>query len=138
MNYTGFTPALSKNTGTLSIVVNLGNIYSHASSDLHHSHSDGILTLMIEDTIAKIERRLRDSGSLPVEKRLELEQLLAQLRREAADCPVSDSPGTDRGDDDARSAIDRLQSSVTGFEATHPQLVGLVNRISTVLANMGI
>jgi hypothetical protein len=31
-----------------------------------------------------------------------------------------------------------LESSVGEFEKTHPQLVGIVNRIASMLANMGI
>lgn len=92
---------------------------------------------MIEETIARIEERLRAAESLAPERRQELEELLAQLRREAAGVAIE--CGEPAGaDEDARSAVNRLESSLTEFEASHPQLVGLVNRISTVLANMGI
>ena len=92
---------------------------------------------MIEDTIAKIEQRLRSAQSLPTEERLELQQLLAQLRSEASSLPNVPA-ATISSDDDAQTALDRLQESLTEFETTHPQLVGTVNRISTILANMGI
>lgn len=93
---------------------------------------------MIEDTIAKIEQRLRTAERLPTAERQELEQLLAQLRAEAASLPRSPTGGKSYPDDDAQTAIDRLQESLTEFETTHPQLVGTVNRISTILSNMGI
>ena len=93
---------------------------------------------MIEDTIAKIEERLRAADSLPVEQRIELEQLLADLRRESRSLPMLARRHADESDIDLRGAIDRLESSLTEFEATHPKLTGLVNRISTLLANMGI
>lgn len=93
---------------------------------------------MIEDTIAKIEQRLRTAQSLPPAERLELEQLLAQLRSEAHSLPRTPALPTASPDDDAHTALGRLQESLTEFETTHPQLVGTVNRISTILANMGI
>jgi hypothetical protein len=93
---------------------------------------------MIEDTIAKIEQRLRSAQSLPPDERLELQQLLAQLRSEARSLPNVPAALHSSDDDDAQTALGRLQESLTEFETTHPQLVGTVNRISTILANMGI
>jgi len=93
---------------------------------------------MIEDTIAKIEQRLRTANSLPPGERSELEQLLTQLRAEARSLPRPPQSAAFHQDDDAHTALDRLQESLTEFETTHPQLVGTVNRISTILANMGI
>jgi hypothetical protein len=94
---------------------------------------------MIEDTIQKIEMRLRTNHALSETDRKELEQLLAQLRNEAHTLPrppVAKQPVTE--EDDAQSALGRLKESLTEFETTHPKLVGTVNRISTILANMGI
>lgn len=96
---------------------------------------------MIEDTIARIEERLRAADSIPAEKRRELEQLILELRREAAALPPHVRARRTNESDlvlDARTAVDRLGENLTEFEATHPQLVGLVNRISTFLSNMGI
>lgn len=94
---------------------------------------------MIEDTIGKIEQRLRSTNALPDAERAELEQLLTQLRREARSLPgppLSSTPVSEG--DDAHTALGHLQESLAEFENTHPQLVGTVNRISTILANMGI
>ena len=94
---------------------------------------------MIEDTIAKIEQRLQTANTLPTAERTELEQLLAQLRREAGDLPNNSMPVSAAPiDDDAHSALSRLQETLAEFETSHPQLVGTVNRISTILSNMGI
>ena len=92
---------------------------------------------MIEDTINKIEQRLRSSENLSPDKRVELESLLAELRTEIATLPGAQkrARGDDSDDDDL---LDKLNQSVTEFETTHPQLIGIVNRISTILANMGI
>ena len=93
---------------------------------------------MIEQTIAKLEERLR-SASLSAGQRAEIERLLAELRAElavardsGAEMPVQTEVPEDE------SPLDRLNQSVTQFETTHPQLVAIVNRISAVLANMGI
>jgi hypothetical protein len=93
---------------------------------------------MIEDTIAKIEARLRTAGSLPPEERQELAELLSQLRAEAGSLPLRSEEGADLEDDDVQGALGRLEELLSEFETTHPQLVGIVNRISTILANMGI
>ena len=94
---------------------------------------------MIEDTIARIEERLRTAQNLPSSERAELQDLLAQLRTEAASLPHLRGPvGQSDDDKDVQSALGRLEESLTEFETTHPQLVGIVNRISTILANMGI
>jgi chromosome segregation ATPase len=92
---------------------------------------------MIEDTIAKIEERLRTAQHLPSSERAELEDLLAQLRRETASLPSVSEQFRDE-DEDVHTTLGRLEESLTEFETTHPQLVGIVNRISTILANMGI
>ena len=94
---------------------------------------------MIEDTIGKIEQRLRTANALPDADRFELEQLLAQLRNEARSLPRQPFlPRPLAEDADAHTALRQLRQSITEFETSHPQLVGTVNRISTILANMGI
>jgi hypothetical protein len=93
---------------------------------------------MIEDTIARIQARLDSAQSLPAAERQELEDLLTQLRREAASLPSVPQSDAAADEDDVHGALDRLGESLTEFETTHPQLVGIVNRISTILANMGI
>ena len=95
--------------------------------------------LVIDETISRIEERLREADSLSPAQRTELQGLLTQLRREARSLPADALP-PDEGseDEDAHSAITRLEESLTAFETSHPQLTGLLNRISAILANMGI
>lgn len=95
---------------------------------------------MIEKTILRIEERLRAAESLSPAQREELEQLLVQLRDEARTFPADRLPAEVSSDDedDARNAISRLEESLASFETSHPRLTGVVNRISTMLANMGI
>ena len=95
------------------------------------------LSAVIEQTIARIEERLRAAQSLSPEQRAELHQLLNQLRREARSLPPNALPETEP-DDDIHSSVNRLGEALTAFETSHPQLTGAVNRISAILANMGI
>jgi hypothetical protein len=108
---------------------------------------------MIQDTIQQIEARLNEQ--LPAEKRAELVKLLGTLKQEVQELSKTDA-------DQARSiagfaqvsaheatrsepnptalqhALAGLQSSVEGFEETHPRLVQAVNSVCTALSNLGI
>jgi hypothetical protein len=97
------------------------------------------MEVVIEETISRIEERLRETECLSPAQRAELQELLARLRREA-DCLPTGALPADAGpeSEDAQSAISRLEESLTALETSHPQLISLVNRISTMLANMGI
>jgi hypothetical protein len=65
---------------------------------------------MIEDTIAKIEARLRTAGSLPPEERQELAELLSQLRAEAGSLPLRSEEGADLEDDDVQGVLGRWRN----------------------------
>jgi len=110
---------------------------------------------MLQDTISKIEGRIRSSGAVDDTQRAELLALLTGLRSEigtlskthqeqaesiAAFADVSAQEATRETKNPAtlRHSISGLESSVGEFEKSHPQLVGIVNRIASVLANMGI
>jgi hypothetical protein len=110
---------------------------------------------MLQDTISKIEGRIENAAALDGEHRAELLQLLGQLKTEvtslsathqeqaesiAAFTEVSTREAT-RASKNAQAlghSIGGLQSSVAEFESSHPQLAGVVNRIASLLANMGI
>ncbi len=110
---------------------------------------------IIQDRIEKIEATLKDAGSLTEETRAELLRLLAELKAEVA--PLTQTHGEDaqsithfasasvheatrtaRKPDQADAALKGLTASVEGFEASHPRLVEVVNRIAITLSNMGI
>jgi len=110
---------------------------------------------MIDQTIQKIEARLRHASSMSEENRRELLTLLATLKDEVTqlsetngDAAESITGFTDLSSHEAtRQASDRqlldlsiegLSKSVSGFETSHPQLVQLVNRIATILSNLGV
>jgi hypothetical protein len=110
---------------------------------------------MLDDTISKIEGRIRNAGDVDDTRRAELLKLLGELRGEiaalarthqeqaqsiASFAEVSAQEATRETKNPAalRHSIGGLESSVGEFEKTHPQLVGIVNRIASMLANMGI
>jgi hypothetical protein len=110
---------------------------------------------MLQDTISKIEGRIQNSAALGDEHRAELLKLLGQLKTEITDLSKTHQEQAESiasfAEVSAREAtresknaetlghsIGGLQSSVGEFESSHPQLAGLVNRIASILANMGI
>jgi hypothetical protein len=110
---------------------------------------------MLNDTISKIEDRIRNSGAVDEARRAELLKLLGRLRGEIAalskthqeqaqsiasfaDVSAQEATRATKNPATLRHSIGGLESSVGEFEKTHPQLVGIVNRIAGMLANMGI
>ena len=110
---------------------------------------------MLKDTISKIEGRIRNSGAVDDTHRAELLKLLGELRGEIAalskthqeqaqsiasfaEVSAQEATRETKNPETLRHSIGGLESSVGEFEKTHPQLVGIVNRIAGMLANMGI
>jgi hypothetical protein len=109
----------------------------------------------LQDTITKIEGRIQNSSAVDDSHRRELLGLLGQLRQEIgqlskthreqaesiasfAEVSANEATRTHKNPELLRHSTKGLESSVGEFEKTHPQLVGVVNRIATTLANMGI
>jgi chromosome segregation ATPase len=109
----------------------------------------------MKDTISKIEERIRGAGALNEENRAELLDLLGELRsqigalsetnREQAqsiagftEVSAHEATREERNAKSLKHSILGLESSVNNLEESHPQLVAVVNRIATMLANMGI
>ncbi len=110
---------------------------------------------MIEDTIAKIENRVRTITSLSDEKKHELSELLGTLKEEVvvlaeteADHAESITRFTELSAHEATRetgstrlqslSLEGLSASVDGFEVSHPRLVQIVNSVCTTLANLGV
>ena len=110
---------------------------------------------MIQDRIEKIEATLKNAQNLSVETRQELLHLLAELKAEVAsltathredadsiarfaDASVHEAVRSERKPEQAESALKGLSASVEGFEASHPRLVEIVDRLAITLSNMGI
>jgi hypothetical protein len=110
---------------------------------------------MIEDTISKIEARIQGAESIKEERRQELLQLLATLKSEVAHLPpvhdehvqsiagftevaAHEATRARQNPDLLKLSLRGLDSSVEGFEESHPKLVQIVNAISHTLSNLGI
>ena len=110
---------------------------------------------MLQETILSIEGRIRNSGTVDEAQRAELLKLLGQLQGEiaalskthqeqaesiASFAQVSAQEATreTRNPETLKHSIGGLESSVGEFEETHPKLTAIVNRIASMLANMGI
>jgi len=110
---------------------------------------------MNESTLNEIEAKIRSADKISDERKRELLQLLATLKTEmgalskthgeqaesiAQFAKISAHEAT-RGKQSPELrelSVRGLQSSVEGFEKSHPHLVEIVNRISNTLANIGI
>src|SRR5208283_1741001 len=109
----------------------------------------------MKDTISKIEERIRNAGALKDENRAELLELLGQLRSQIGalsktnqeqaqsiegftQVSAHEATREERNPKSLNHSILGLESSVQDLEESHPQLVEVVNRIATTLANMGI
>jgi len=110
---------------------------------------------MIQDTIQKIEARLRDADNLADGTRSELTTLLEELKSEVSGLADTDADHAqsiagfaqlstheatrdDTNTDALKHSLGGLEASVTELESSHPQLVSVVNRICVALSNLGI
>ena len=110
---------------------------------------------MIQDRLEKIEERLKQSQGVKESEKVELLNLLKTLRTEITDLSKTRHEQAESiagfAELSAREAtrrekspvllnlsIEGLNSSVSGFEISHPQLVEIINRFCTMLSNLGI
>jgi len=110
---------------------------------------------MSQDTIEKIEAKLRNSAALDEATRTDLLQMLTTLKGEVAGLATTHSDeaesiagfaGTStheatRANTDQRLlelSLEGLSSSAKEFEVSHPDLVKIVNSMCTMLSNIGI
>jgi len=110
---------------------------------------------MHQDTLQKIEGRIRASESLDEGRRQELLSLLATLKVEVAelskthredaraiaafaDASLREATRAEQDPVLLNLSLKGFGGSVAGFEQSHPRLVQIVNSISQMLANLGI
>lgn len=110
---------------------------------------------MIQDTIGKIEERIRQAEAIKGENKAELLNLLGALKSEVAglsethadearsiagftDISTHEAMRESKNQELTELSLKGLSSSVQGFEDSHPKLVQLVNTICTTLSNLGI
>jgi archaellum component FlaC len=110
---------------------------------------------MIENTIGKIEDRIRGAEAIKDERRQELLQLLGTLKSEVAELSKTheeqaqsiagftevsthEAIRAEQNPELLKLSLDGLGSSVRELEQSHPRLVQIVNAISNTLSNLGI
>jgi len=110
---------------------------------------------MIENTIGEIEKNVRSADSVSEERKRELLELLATLKSEVArlskthgaqaqsiacfaQLSAHEATREEQNPQLRDLSLQGLRSSVEGFEKSHPQLVRIVNAISSTLSNLGI
>ena len=111
--------------------------------------------MRIEERLQKIEEQVGQAGNIPEETRAELLDLLAALKTEIAALPSANAEDAHNIASYAEAsalevtrssvrpkllqeALDGLTAPVEKFETSHPELAAVLNRLSTVLANMGM
>lgn len=110
---------------------------------------------MIENTLAKIEKKIQKVNSITDENKTELLHLFATLKEEIAAlseteveraesitgfAQVSTHEATrqEKNQQLLQLSLDGLASSVHEFETSHPKLAETVNSFCQILSNMGI
>jgi hypothetical protein len=108
---------------------------------------------MIQDRIAQIEATLQNATDLPAATREDLLALLRDLKAEISElapahgeqvqsitrsADAAFSLAAQPEESAAPAVLKEFRESVQGFEASHPRLVQIVDRIALTLSNMGI
>ncbi|HOX57944.1 MAG TPA: DUF4404 family protein [Candidatus Paceibacterota bacterium] len=110
---------------------------------------------MIENTIGKIEERIRSVEAVKEERRQELLELLGTLKSEVAelsktheeqaqsiarftDVSAHEATRAKQNPESLKLSLQGLGSAVRELEESHPRLVQIVNSISGTLSNLGI
>ncbi len=109
---------------------------------------------MLPDTLSRIEKKLKDSA-IPPEKKTELLKLFANLKTEITELAKTKQEQSEsiagfthisaheavrqkQNPQLLKLSLEGLISSVKEFEASHPKLADSVNRICSILSNLGI
>jgi hypothetical protein len=110
---------------------------------------------MLDETLAQLEATIRQSEAIQAEKKTELLQLLTTLQAEVTALAQTHAAHaesvvrlTERSTQEAirqpsnpqrvTMATQGLSAAVAELEASHPQLVQIVNAISVLLSSLGI
>jgi len=110
---------------------------------------------MIEDTIGKLEAKIKSAESIKEDRRNELAQLLSTLKTEVAalskthgdqaqsiagfaELSTHEATRAEQNPRLLKLSLEGLSSSVDELAKTHPRPVQLVNAISHTLSNLGI
>ncbi|TLD72785.1 DUF4404 family protein [Phragmitibacter flavus] len=95
---------------------------------------------MIGQHLAQLRRVLDETDNLPESTKAELLRLVqaAEAETGAATNAEGGVTNAEEGAEEEVSVLDQLKQSIEELEASHPDAAAAVNRVATVLANMGI
>ena len=110
---------------------------------------------MIKSTMKKIKTKIQQESSMTKQGKTDLLKLVSKLESEITKLSKTDSEHAEsihgfiersaheatrqkRNPELLKLSLAGLKESAKGFEASHPVLVANMNRISTILENMGI
>lgn len=110
---------------------------------------------MNKSTLLKLETLIETLSNVDDKKKLQILKLVEQLRKEMSGLPEShrekaqsiagfaelaahEATRKEKSPELLKHSLGGLSSSVQGFEASHPQLVGVVNEIANLLSSIGI
>jgi hypothetical protein len=110
---------------------------------------------MLMDCLVQLEARIHETQGLNPQQKEDLLWLISDLKQEIAglsktheehahsiarftDISAHEATRRHKNQDLLRIAMEGLSTSVAEFEASHPTLVDTVNKISSLLSNMGI
>ena len=86
---------------------------------------------MVKPLLEQLRAKVESASDLPAKTKSELLKLVAELESQSARTGPAGSAAQPHG-------VDRLVAAVEGLETSHPDLTNLVNRIATMLGNIGI
>lgn len=86
---------------------------------------------MVKPLLEQLRAKVENARGLPDTTKAELLRLVGELDKQTAADAATIS-------DEGKPGVNKLMSTVEGLEASHPDITELVNRISTMLANIGI
>lgn len=89
----------------------------------------------LKQTLAELHAELKSAGAVDPATRQQLQEVLADIQRSLA--AAETVPAEDRAQADD-SVAKRLQTASARFEATHPTLAGLIERLTDLLGAAGI
>jgi len=115
----------------------------------------GYAFIMIEETVAKIERAIRRAGKSDPKHKAELIRLLKQLKSELRSLPskqgekarsiahfaeaaAHEAARQDKSPKLLELSRGALKESVVGFEVSYPKLTAVVGKICDLLSAIGI
>jgi len=83
---------------------------------------------MVKPLLEQLRAKVETASGLPATTKSELLKLVAELESQSARTGSTADP----------HGVDRLVASVEGLEVSHPEITDIVNRIATMLGNIGI